>query len=118
MNKIIVCVFAVSLLSAQAFASCAQASTSCAEDETASTESPLAAVVASKNSESFKVSKMSCMRCASKIRKALKTDLNLQEVSVDIKTKTVTVNCPTSGCPREKITSTLAGIGYPVDATL
>jgi len=110
MNKILLSLFAVSLFSTPSFASCA-------EDEKASAESPLAAALASKNSESFKVSKMTCMGCASKIRKALKKELSLEEVNIDLKTKTVTVNCPEAGCSREQITATLAGIGYPVDAT-
>ncbi len=67
---------------------------------------------------SFKVSKMSCMSCAAKIRKALKTDLGLQDVEVDVDTKTVHVPCSASkGCSKELVSASLAKAGYPVEST-
>jgi|GEM_PF-2078718 len=93
----------------------------CVEDDKATNKSStfLEHVAASQpasdaaNSVSFKISKMSCKSCAAKIRKALKSELGLENVNVDLKTKTVTVACPAESCTRDKVAATLAGAGYP-----
>ncbi len=104
------------VLSVSAFADCAEA------EKSAKTDSPLKTLTASQpastNTASFKISKMSCGKCAAKIRKALQSDLGLQDVEVDLETKTVKVLCPTGGCGVDKISQSLAGAGYPVDSAL
>jgi copper chaperone CopZ len=99
------------------------AAADCVETEkSAKTDSPLktltAAQASSTNTASFKVSKMSCGKCAAKIRQALQSDLGIKDVDVDLDTKTVKVLCPTGGCAIEKISQSIAGAGYPVDSVL
>jgi copper chaperone CopZ len=103
-------------LSFSAYADCVET------EKSAHAESPLknlsVAQASSSNTASFKVSKMSCGKCAAKIRKALETDLGLKDVDVDLTTKTVKVLCPTGACAVEKISQSIAGAGYPVDSSL
>ena len=66
----------------------------------------------------FKVAKMSCKSCAMKIKKALKTDLGLDQVDIDVETKTVKTTCPAATCSLEKITQSLDKIGYPIQSSL
>jgi copper chaperone CopZ len=90
------------------------------QDKTASTENPIARAVAANSAHgvAFKVNKMHCKGCAMKIKKALKTDLGLTAVDIDLETKIVKVACPAEGCSMEKITESLAKINYPIDAVL
>jgi copper chaperone len=65
----------------------------------------------------FSIAKMSCKSCAAKIRKALKADLGLEDIKIDVETKTVRVGCSAAaGCSKEMVTASLARAGYPVDA--
>ena len=104
------------VLSLSAFADCVET------EKSAKTDSPLktltAAQASSSNTASFKVSKMSCGKCAGKIRQALDKDLGLKNVEIDLETKTVKVLCPTAGCATDKISQSIAGAGYPVDSVL
>lgn len=61
---------------------------------------------------SLKVAKMSCMSCATKIRKALKTDHFIDKVDVDETNKSISFACPSGTCSLEEVKTTLKNIGY------
>ncbi len=56
---------------------------------------------------------ISCGGCAAGIKKALDQQPGIQSVSVDVPTKTVTVQADDATVSRDQIADTLTGLGYP-----
>jgi len=95
-----------------------QAHAECAEEEGAHASqektSDISRAVAenSKDKVALHVSKMSCISCASKIKKTLKTEYSIKDVKIDVETKTVTFACPTKTCSVDKVLLSMDKIGY------
>ena len=64
----------------------------------------------------LKVEGMGCEHCVNTITKALKALPGMSSVAVDLKAKTVTVECDTAQCSREKIAREIEDAGYDVVA--
>jgi len=64
----------------------------------------------------LKVEGMGCEHCVKTITNALKALPGMRSVVVDLKAKTVTVECDTAQCSREKIVRGIEDAGYDVVA--
>lgn len=104
--------------SASVFAMCEEDKTAHAPTVSDSIQAAVVANAATGNRQSVKVSKMHCMSCASKIRKALKTEMGLKDVKIDVETKVVSFTCPSTACPMDEISTLLTSIGYPIESVL
>jgi len=63
----------------------------------------------------FKVSKMKCKSCQSKIQKGLKSIPGIQETAFDTKTQTLKIKCEES-VDQSVVLKKLEEIGYPAQA--
>jgi copper chaperone CopZ len=123
MMKIILALSLTLGLNHTLFANCVETEKKSAQTTQAAqaTNTSIARAVASNTNNAgdkmqIKVPKMVCMSCAAKIRKALRDDLKLQDITFDIENKTVSFPCPADKCSSEKVAISLDKIGYTFEA--